>query len=222
MTFHAPFSRVITRPFGGVPSSAWWLSGGIAAANCIGAYQAKGAASKEASQVNLANSGTYDLAEVGTVTFDTSTGWQGGTGKYFTTDITAVAGEWSFIVRFTNASSNLGIPLGCSKADQRWYTVPNYVSASARVYIKSSETLISGAFPNGIICVSGLKAYEDGSFVKNLGGSSVTTEKLFILCANSGDGPDLPFGGQVQAIAIYNTALTVTQVGLLTTAMAAL
>jgi len=65
MAFNSTFGRVFSPTF--QPRSVasgvepWWLSGGIAAANCVAAYQPKGAASLEASYVNLANPGTYNL-----------------------------------------------------------------------------------------------------------------------------------------------------------------
>ncbi len=58
------------------PVTPWYLSGGIAGANCIGAYQAKGAASYAASKVNLNNPGTNDLSDGAAFpTWAADTGW---------------------------------------------------------------------------------------------------------------------------------------------------
>jgi hypothetical protein len=56
-------------------ASAWYLAGGVDPANCIAAYQAKGAASYAASKVNLANPGTWDLSEIIAPTWNALTGW---------------------------------------------------------------------------------------------------------------------------------------------------
>lgn len=62
----------------------WYLAGGVSAANCIAAYQPKGASSLEASYVNLANPGTYNLSGA-TPAFDSALGYTDY--KTFTNDI---------------------------------------------------------------------------------------------------------------------------------------
>ena len=69
MTFGSTFGRTFSPTF--QPSSqaaanaSWWLAGGIAAANCVAAWRAKGAASYAASKVNLTGNAAYDLGEIG-------------------------------------------------------------------------------------------------------------------------------------------------------------
>ena len=60
----------------------WWLSGGISAANCIAAYQPKGAADLAASYVNLANPGTYNAAPGVAPTWAAADGWTFGGTNY--------------------------------------------------------------------------------------------------------------------------------------------
>ncbi len=63
-------------------AAAWWLSGGISAANCIAAYQPKGAADLAASYVNLANPGTYNAAPGVAPTWAAADGWTFGGTNY--------------------------------------------------------------------------------------------------------------------------------------------
>jgi hypothetical protein len=141
--------RGVIRP----ASGGWWLSGGIAAANCIAAYQAKGAADYAASLVNLANPGTYNCtAPAGNPAFDTSVGLTFGSNKYLATGITPGAG-WSFIVDFTRSPIGTLAILG------------SYGSLNSRFFILTiSDRLGWGyggystrlpAFPNGVVCLSG-------------------------------------------------------------------
>src|SRR4030042_426783 len=54
----------------------WYLSGSIPRANCIAAYQPKGADSYAASKVNIANPGTYNLSDGAAFpTWAAATGW---------------------------------------------------------------------------------------------------------------------------------------------------
>src|SRR4030042_328416 len=54
----------------------WYLSGGIPKADCLAAYQPKGAASYAASKVNIVNPGTYDLTDGAAFpTWDVVNGW---------------------------------------------------------------------------------------------------------------------------------------------------
>lgn len=88
----------------------WWLAGGVAAANCVAAYQPKGAADYAASKVNLANPGTYDATD-GAVypTWDAANGWKfdHSTGdvqqlNYIASGATA---EYTAIARFSDRST---------------------------------------------------------------------------------------------------------------------
>jgi hypothetical protein len=93
-----------------VVSADWWLSGGISAANCIAAYQPKGAVSYAASKVNLANPGTYNATEGTAPAFDTAVGWTfNGTTMFLETGIVPdlSAQAWSVIVRSKNRNERL-------------------------------------------------------------------------------------------------------------------
>jgi len=78
MTFASTFGRVLSptfQPNSQAVGGKWWLAGNINPANCVAAYQAKGAANLASAKVNLANPGTYDLMAVnGNVGFSTANG----------------------------------------------------------------------------------------------------------------------------------------------------
>lgn len=87
-------------------SSAWWLAGGVDPADCVAAYQPKGAADLAASYVNLANPGTYN-ASVPTgkdaPSFAAGIGWtHDGATQVLTTGLILPAGDVSFIIDLDN------------------------------------------------------------------------------------------------------------------------
>ena len=90
----------VTGPRGGAGAVPWWLAGGVDPADCVGAYQAKGAASYTASKVNLANPGTYDLTTANNPTLDSTTGWYLQSSKYLDTGIVPTP-TYSFVGKFT-------------------------------------------------------------------------------------------------------------------------
>lgn len=56
-------------------AASWWLAGGISAASCVAAYQAKGAASLAASYVNLISPGVGNASVIVAPTWAAETGW---------------------------------------------------------------------------------------------------------------------------------------------------
>ena len=223
MTFSAPFSRVITKPFGGVPatSSAWWLSGGIAAANCIVAYTAKGAGSYALSKVNLANPGTYDLADGATYpTWNTATGWGFSSTKVLTSNFTAKGTNkaYSIIARIDelidDITSNTYFGTQGSSLDSlnliRGFSTQKLQWNSSGYFIKADATK-SG---NVVMAISGNNPYLDGNDLGTISNAN----------AIANDGLRVGSSGTFTFVAgaIYDTAITPTQVGLLTTALYAL
>lgn len=123
MTFSAPFSRVITRPFGGVPSSGvWYLAGGVDPAICAFAYQPKGAADLATSYVNLVTPGTNNAVVVPTLNapdFATADGWKfNGTDMMLRSSAVVQIQYGFFIIRLSN--------LPASNSYQAGYTQSNY------------------------------------------------------------------------------------------------
>ena len=232
MTFASPFSRVIQRPFGGVPSSAvvpWYLSGGIASANCIGAYQAKGAADIAASYVNLANPGTYNLTTADAPSFNTSSGWTfNGTSDHLNTGITAENDQsWTLVVRgkstndtgyrgfigsYYNGGSYQGIAISAV-----WLTDQAIIWNGATIVINPSIV------NEGVFIVTGNKFYIDGTKTgADIGSLAGTFYPISIGALQHNTSKFAYLAGYIYAAAIYDVALSQPQVTALTTALAAL
>lgn len=225
----SPLGRGVIRPVSG----GWWLSGGIAAANCVAAYQPKGAADYAASLVNLANSGTYDAAN-GTAypTWDGTSGWKfaSASSQYLTTGVVPLGNQtWSAVVRFSNNSTNYGSLFGCRDvpANCSFYIAPLY-AFNKRAYGYggyNTPLIIAGNKASGVIGIAGNTGFVDGS-----------TEAGTITATGSAGMPTIIIGGNkysngeykdfstayIQAIAFYNAIITTDQITALTTAMAAL
>lgn len=228
MTFGAPLGRVIARPFGGVPSSAWWLSGGIAAANCVAAYQPKGAGSYALSKVNLANPGIHNAADGAAYPdWDVTNGWKASaaSSQYLTTDITmgTSATNQSCIARFSNVTaSGVQYLFGTYTSNKR-YAIVVYSWGSLITHCYNQTTLAGLGKTSGVLCMAGANLYYNGSDIADINvGTTQTSDALYICGANNAGALFQPLNGYIQAIAFYNTALTSTQIGLLTTAINAL
>lgn len=194
----------------------WWLAGGVAAGDCVAAYQAKGAASYAASKVNLANPGTYDAAD-GTAypTWDAATGWTGGSGKNLLTGVVPVK-TYSCIVKVDGAS---GPPIGTATSDVsvlRWRISINY--ASSLLFQIGSYYFHSPSVGTGVMALTYGGCYIDGIRVENgFSTSAVTSVPIRLLSDNMGT-----MSGRLHAAAIYSSTLTATQVAAITAAMQAL
>jgi len=227
LTIGNPGLSVIS-PRGGAPAPAvsWYLAGEVSAANCVAAYQPIGAASYAASKSNLANPGTYDLTESnGAVSWDAETGWS------------FVFDEENFKVLITGYAPNTPLTLIIRFSGVESYS---YISA-----ISADETTILGLVSNGsdevnlicasdnipvyeelqsgVLCVSNISAYIDGTKIDDyLGGTFSGNElELPIGGLNSG-GFYVSFNSSVQAVGIYTVALSDAQVSAITSAMNAL
>ena len=177
MTFGSTFGRTFSPSFqpksqaAAVAGGGWWdLDGTIT--SCIGAYQAKGAASLTASYVNLANSGTYDLTtSTNSVDWSTSAGWSGfssSNSKYLKTGIKVSSVNMSAIVRMANVSSNVSIPFGCSisSPDRRFAILPNlsghiyYEYGAATTGWLDITSTVTGA---AVMAIAGANGYRNGT-----------------------------------------------------------
>lgn len=219
----APGVRVIQ------PSMAtltqWFLAGGISAANCIAAYQPKGAVDLASSYINLANPGTNNAAPGVAPTWDATNGWTfNGTSQYLATGITP-SSNWSVLVRFSSAGVD-GALFGCQTGGATSYfqIFPRGSSGASRVYRNGNVTglAISGGAASGVVAVAGATAYyngapETGTLSNNLSGATT----IFIGARNSTGTANGFFGGNIQAISIYNISIA-SYISALTTAINAL
>ena len=205
--------------------AAWYLSGGVSAANCVAAYAPKGAASLAASYTNLANPGTYTAAPGVAPTFDTATGWTFAASAYLTTGITpANDRSWSMIVRYTNAAANVNNILAGSYVtpDNGFFLRP--LSTTGVNYANGNgNTKVMPGLAAGVLCVAGLAGYRSGTAEATLTGAAPSpTVAIMIGALNFSGSPIQAFVGKIQAIAIYNTTLTAPQVAAISSAMSAL
>ena len=223
MTFGSVFGRTFSPTF--QPKSQagdkWWLSGGIAAANCIGAYQAKGAADLAASYVNLVNPGTYNITNAGNApTWNAESGWNfvAATQSKLLTGIApgAASRSWSMIIRYSSAST-AGVLMGHSKLGTFFFIQP-LRTGGVGYYNGTDGVTVSPQLAGGVLAIAGTKGYRNGTFDGDLAGSAGNVLDIGIGWAIFADY----ITANVQAVAIYNEVLTSTQVASLTTAMAAL
>ena len=235
MTLYTPQDRIIILGSGlQVVSKAsdvapWYLAGGISAANCLAAYQPKGAASLAASYSNLANPGTYNAAPGVAPTFDASTGWTfNGSTQYLTTGITTapIRADWSFFVRFSNNTGPLAFAVGSySSGYGSNFGIWAHVFGSYR-YCYYNYTEKASAPSAATLAVAGTHGFLNGTNEATITGSGSgvdTYPDIFIGAQNNGSGTaQYKFTGKIQAIAIYNTVLSDAQVAAVTTAMNAL
>jgi hypothetical protein len=216
-------------------TNLWYAAGGTLA-NCIIAYKPIGAANLAASYVNLANPGTYNAAPVtagGDPTFAAATGWQfivANTDRLKTgwvppnqvarTGIARISGA-------TIAAANRYV-FGCRDAPgtDTWFALLNTNGTSVAQFRNGTGTtyIHSAGITDGVVAISGLDPYKDAV---DLGGITAGTynlgaRELFVGCLNSNGSTTGYFDGYIQAIAFYDIALNATQIGILSTAMAAL
>jgi hypothetical protein len=200
----------------------WWLSGGIPAANCIAAYQPKGAASLAASYVNLANPGTYNAAPGVAPTWDAVNGWTFASAslQYLKTGIVNGSG-WSMIVKFSGAASVTGQRMigTTAGASANFYIAPFYINQV--LYGAGGVVVSTPNVTSGILAVSGTACYRNGVADGTASAwSGTNTYEIYIGCLNSGAAGNY-FSGNIQAVAIYNTSIAAYIVAL-NSAMAAL
>jgi len=202
----------------------WWLSGGISAANCVAAWQAKGAASLAASYINLANPGTHNLTVKAGATdpiFDTSVGWTFSAALSNGLTSSATTGN-DINQTMIIALKSLGVE-GCS-------VFGLYANNVTRIYSGNAWTVmfVGNAYNGGnisytnlrVLAISGKFSYVDGAqWGAELNPTVFANRKLDIMCG----GGSAPYkSGVVTAAAKYNTALSPAQVAALSAAMAAL
>ena len=198
-------------------SANWWEPSGTF--TCVAAYQAKGAASLAASYVNLANPGTYDVSVISAPSFNTATGWTfNGSSHRLHTGI-ALSATTTVIVRVANTASTSGPAIGAQSGDPaRFRIYPRYAN---ELYYSFSSTqdpanTAGAGVASGVIALTPTAIYVDGSSRESFTASAATLN-----IAIGFDGNQY-YTGDILAVAIYSTSLDATQVGEITTAMAAL
>lgn len=211
-------------------ATPWYLTGGIAAANCVAAYQPKGAADYAASKVNLANPGTYNAAD-GTAfpTWDSTNGWifngTNTTGPYLLTGVINANG-WSMILRFSNGPtlSYSCQPVGSLTTYSTRFSFSTYYADNKLYYHSGGIAGISTGITSGVIAIAGQSGYRNGTADTNSipAWSGTNTNQIAIGGMMNAGLVTNKITANIQALAIYNTTLTAPQVAALSAAMAAL
>ena len=200
-------------------AAGWWLSGGISAANCIAAYQPKGAASYAASKINLANPGTYDLQEYNSPSWDSTNGWGvGGSSGYFDTGITP-ASTWSVAVRYSNETNNSAWLFGLYEDANTAYGIRPYEGVS---YFSGPKTTVAPELSSGVLIMANRNGYRNGILDTASISAMVGEPTISVYLLRRNYSNTAPMTGYIQAFAIYNTTITAPQASALSTAMAAL
>ena len=232
MTFGSVFGRVFSPTFQpksqAVVSAAstWWdLNGTIT--SCVAAWQAKGAASYAASKVNLANGGTYDLAEIGggSVNWETGVGWSGfsSLSRCLDTGIAnAITKTWSAIIRVTGVSTNSTVMMGCWSSGNDGIYFAYFTSTGWQFSFNHTSPVNVASSGSGVLAIAGTDIFLNGTDVGNLTPRTYTVSRSPYIGAQHYTSATQFTNGSIQAAAFYNATLTSTQIGNLTTAMAAL
>ncbi len=198
----------------------WFLTGGVSAVNCIGAYMAKGAGTLAASRDNLASAlTTYDLIDGVAPNFNNITGW-GFTGtQYLKTGIIPENDQtWSAIVKFSGVTENDGGALfghcGASPYPQFGIFV-EYGGSGNDERFSNGDWIDEGLVPflSGTAALLGNKGYRDG--VAELGTiatkGGVFGTDIYLGARNYSDSADNKFKGNIEYLAIYDVVLTEAQ-----------
>lgn len=212
----------IIRPMSAA-ATPWWLSGGIPAANCIAAYQAKGAATYAASKVNLTGNAAYDLTVGSAPAFDTAVGWT-FTGDYLITGIIAAA-NYSGFVQFSGGSTTSRRALFSGGTNGAGFAIWSTWSTDNKTRFSEGGAGVfsDNQLTSGNVGLAGKKCYENGINTKTIGvGATYGDYTIWIGAQNVNGSPANPYSGNIQAAAFYNVAISDAQALALATAMAAL
>lgn len=211
-------------------SSKWWLAGGIAEADCTGAWQAINAPNYEASKINLANPGLYNAYGGVPPSWSMNKGWYFVATDYLETGIAINRNVLtkSLIVRFsehpvsTSYRALAGAWGGTGTNNGRFWLAPEW-GANRVNFANGSEVLpsVTGGYSSGVMAVAGTNAFYNNSDVGNILPYNVAGTNNFRIGKVDG------LGGcaiaYIQAVAVYAaTTITTAQVLAVTNAMNAL
>jgi len=197
----------------------WWM-------DAIAAYQAIHVASYEASKINLANPGTYDLTEGVAPSWSSDSGWfRTATNQYLKTGVVVTNSSWSIFVRYANI-----IPI----ATKVYMAIGTYSVMIMPLYTVTQGYVRHGKFiespvsskTSGVSGLSGRKYYHNGELIRSLpeSGGTYDPEDLYLFDQNYLNAPYGLNGvlWNISAVAIFNRTLSAGEVATLSAAMAAL
>lgn len=210
-------------------ASGWWDNLG-AISGCLAAYQPIGAASLAASYTNKANPGTYDVGVGVDPAFDAATGWSfNGTTQYLYAPL-ALGANWTVMMRtaldYAFAGSNLALfGMRTSSFEGMKLRYDNGIGVWVGYY--GSLVIFTGVSPaSAVFTVAGGKVYQDstqlgtgmtGSLTGTIGG------RIGISCdINNINAVTGYMKQRVAAFAVYNVALSASDIATVSAAMNAL
>lgn len=175
VTFYRPDARLVipgvlvmqTKAAAATPR---WLVGGISAANCIAAYEAKGAASQAASYTNLANPGTFTATAPVAPTWNATDGWIfNGTSQYLLGP-NVLNNSYSVIIKFNSlniSGSNKTLFGAYHDSGQDAAFLMRASDASNFGYFNglTTSTIASPSATSGIQAIAGKSVYKNNNTV---------------------------------------------------------
>lgn len=230
MTFVPPLVAPLVAPLA-TPGGAvvpWYLLGGVTAAQCVAAYQPKGAADLAASYINLNNPGTLNASPGVAPNWDANNGWVfngttqwliGGPSNYTS------GGACTTIARFSNLAGTSGNPIfGLGFATLFYVIFPNEGNLNCTYYIGNSSKQSTGAITSGVVGMAGLACFKNGVNVGlNAGVPAAQTVAMAIGGSRRTSGAiGFLTACYIQAWVNYNVALSDSQMSAISAAMAAL
>lgn len=214
-----------------VPETPWYLEGEIPAADCVGAYVAKGASSYASSLVNLVTPGTLDLLDTAPQkpTWNTSTGWGfNGSNNYLAINKTVPPQQrYSYIIRYGSYVSYLFgfVEWGTGVAGQAYFD-----NMKGYGYCSNGDPIEQFLFPSdmtagGVLAVTN-KVFKDGveissGVVFNNTVPNVESRIISVGGENNSSGATTGYG-DILAFSFYNRLLTDAETIAVSQAMMAL
>jgi hypothetical protein len=221
MTFGSTFGRTFSPTFQpssqavAVASGGWWLSGGIDPANCVAAYQPKGAASLEASYTDLSGNSHTITPGATEPSWDTDEGWY--EGNVLDTGVNGQTSNWTLVITISGIwiSANL---IYSSLTNPRFAMIVNSAPQYVFMCISDNQRLrTNNATSVRTLGLSGKYGYLNGTLVTTDNGGTISgTPTIKIGPATAGGTK------RILAAAIYNRHLTADEHIALSTAMNAL
>lgn len=206
-----------------LPSYSWATAGD--APTPIAAYMPKGAASLAASYANLARTdGTYNAAPGTAPSFASATGWTfvAASSQYLTTGIIPASG-WSMIVRYSGATGSGTVIVGSRVTGSETRFRFQWSDGTGVNYGSGGSVTVAPPLAAGVLGVAGQQGYRngtaDGGAISAWSGTGVA---VYIGAQNLDGAAQLFASVSIQALAIYNTTLTASQILAVSNAMAAL
>ncbi|MBP9759242.1 hypothetical protein KBD45_06100, partial [Candidatus Dojkabacteria bacterium] len=216
----------------------WYKVGG--ASGVVAAYQPIGATDLANSYVNKANPGTYNASPGVAPTWDAANGWIfNGTTQYLQNGIVPQFNQtWSVVAKMTGSVDIYGTrwSFGVRGPSGGLEYISNSGCGTSYYANGSSVGCVGGMIPfpgNTVVGIAAQNLYYNGTLIKDVTVSNATlnTYAFFIGAVNVWNAGYMgwsnapAFGGQpqsYQALAIYNSTLTSTQVSNISNAMSGL